>query len=91
MTNKEDVIKIIDEVMNNREIDSIRNAILAIRDKVNELPDDENYQPPYYVKLELRGNNELNNSVPYFEGAKYVCIDTSFKIDTGIYGDYWYE
>ena len=37
---KEDVLKVIDEVMNNREIDSIRNAILAIRDKVIELEDD---------------------------------------------------
>ena len=31
---KSEVLEIIDEVMNNREIDSIRNAILAIRDTV---------------------------------------------------------
>ena len=36
---KSEVLKIIDEVMNNREIDSIRNAILAIRDKVIEAPE----------------------------------------------------
>ena len=36
---KDEVLKIIDEVMNNREIDSIRNAILAIRDKVIEAPE----------------------------------------------------
>ena len=36
---KSEVLKIIDEVMNNREVDSIRNAILAIRDKVIEAPE----------------------------------------------------
>lgn len=41
MIKKENVLRIIDSVMNNREIDSIRNAILAIRDKVVEMPDDE--------------------------------------------------
>ena len=82
---KEEVLKIIDEVMNNREIDSIRNAILAIRDKVIELPENG------IVKLELRGNNKLCCTYPYFEGAKYVCIDPLEKIDTGLYGSIWYE
>lgn len=83
---KEEVLNIIDEVMNNREIDSIRNAILAIRDKVIELPDEH---PT--AKLELRGDNKLYCTFPWFEGAKYICIDTCEKIDTGIYGAYWYE
>lgn len=89
---KADVIKIIDDVMNNREIDSIRNAILAIRDKVLEIKEPEdNWNKEYYAKLKLRGNNALCNSIPFFEGAKYVCIDTTSKIDTGYYGEYWYE
>jgi len=86
---KSEVINIIDEVMNNREIDSIRNAILAIRDKVIELEDDK--KSVNFAKLELRGDNELFTVSPYFEGAKYVCIDTYEKIDTGEYGAIWYE
>ena len=88
MVNKNDVLKIIDDVMNNREIDSIRNAILAIRDKVIEMDDDG--QDPilgkFYAKLVLRGNNELCVAQPWFDGAKYVVIDTAEKIDTGLYG-----
>ena len=83
---KNEVLKIIDEVMNNREIDSIRNAILAIRNKVVEFPEDDSY-----VELELAGNNELYCTSPYFDGAKRVCIATSEKLDTGIRGAYWYE
>ena len=37
MVSKDEVMQIIDNVMNNREIDSIRNAILAIRDGVKEI------------------------------------------------------
>ena len=87
---KDQVLKIIDDVMNNREIDSIRNAILAIRDKVLELPDDD-WTKGYVTKLKLRGNNELCVCQPWFDGAKYVCIDTLAKIDSGIYGTMWYE
>ena len=89
---KSEVLEIIDEVMNNREIDSIRNAILAIRDKVIEL-DDENddWKKDYVAKLKLRGNNELFTVSPYFDGAEYVCIDTCAKVDTGLYGEIWYE
>ena len=86
---KSDVLRAIDEVMNNREIDSIRNAILAIRDKIVEMEDD-NQNSDHYAVLELRGNNPLNCSVPYFDGAKYVVIDTAEKIDTGLYGCYEY-
>ena len=85
---KSEVINIIDEVMNNREIDSIRNAILAIRDKVIEFDDNES---EYTAKLKLRGNNALFVTSPYFNGAEYVCIDTCTKIDTGEYGEIWYE
>ncbi len=87
---KNDVIKIIDEVMNNREIDSIRNAILAIRDKVIDFNDND-WTKEYRAKLRLRRSNELCCTTPYFEGATHVVIDTSEKIDTGLYGCYWYE
>ena len=83
---KSEVLKIIDEVMNNREIDSIRNAILAIRDKVIELSDDQDV-----TKIKLRENNELCCTGPWFDGAQYVVIDQMEKIDTGLYGAYWYE
>lgn len=92
--NKDAVLKIIDEVMNNREIDSIRNAILAIRDKIIELEDEsewDDFLKRHTAKLELRGNNPLAETSPYFKGAKYVCIDTTEKIDTGYYGTIWYE
>lgn len=82
---KQEVIKVIDEVMNNREIDSIRDAILAIRDKVLAIDD-----YPYHARLRLRSDNGLLLA-PYFEGAKYVVIDTSEKVDTGIYGTLYYE
>lgn len=87
---KEEVLKIIDEVMNNREIDSIRNAVLAIRDKIIEYPDIDEYLNDYTARLKLRGG-EISQTGEYFEGAKYLCVDTSMKIDSGIYGGYWYE
>lgn len=88
MVNKNDVLEIIDDVMNNREIDSIRNAILAIRDKVIEMGDvgNVNLLGEGYAKLALRGNNELCVAQPWFDGAKYVVVDTCEKIDTGLYG-----
>lgn len=89
---KDDVIRAIDDVMNNREIDSIRNAILAIRDKVIEM------EYPYFEPIEvsyavmpLRGNNEPCQIGDWFDGAKYVVVDTKYKIDTGVYGAYWYS
>ena len=89
---KDDVLKVIDEVMNNREIDSIRNAILAIRDKVLALDDeDDDWTKDYVARLKLRGDNEICPVGDYFNGAKYVCIDTTYKIDTRVYGAYWYE
>ena len=103
---KTEVLKVIDEVMNNREIDSIRNAILAIRDKVKEF-DELDYiddckiivkddviriEDPGLrrVMISLRHANELNNLNFCFEEARYVCIDTKEKIDTGLYGTMWY-
>ena len=91
---KEEVLKIIDEVMNNREIDSIRNAILAIRDKVIDAPDpdiEDSFEKDYIARLRLRGHNPVCKWGDYFEGAEYVCIDTSVKVDRGIYGVIWYE
>lgn len=85
---KEDVLNIIDEVMNNREIDSIRNAILAIRDKVLML--DESVYMMRIYKIPLRGG-EPCITFPYFDDAKYICIDPCEKIDTGRYGAIWYE
>ena len=87
---KEEVLKIIDEVMNNREIDSIRNAILAIRDKVVEFPEDD-WTKDYTTRLLLRGNNPLRCYGDYFDGAKYIVVDTLMKNDTRDYGAYWYE
>lgn len=88
---KDNVLKIIDEVMNNREIDSIRNAILAIRDKVLEMPDDnDEWEKDYVANLKLRGDCPLNVTIPYFDGANRVRIDTSAKLDTGIYGEIQY-
>lgn len=84
---KSEVLKAIDDVMNNREIDSIRNAILAIRDKVLDMEDDSEF----YARLKLRGDNHLNLSVPYFDGATHVVIDTLAKNDTNDYGEYYYE
>jgi len=78
---KAQVLNVIDEVMNNREIDSIRNAILAIRDKVIDLPDNEDA-----VTLKLRGDNPLYETISWREGCKYVRINTFEKLDTGIYG-----
>lgn len=89
---KNEVLQIIDEVMNNREIDSIRNAILAIRDKVKELPDDgDDWMKDYTARLKLRGENPVQCVMPYFEGAKYFVIDTAAKCDTDLYGECWYE
>lgn len=94
LVRRKDVISIIDSVMNNREIDSIRNAILAIRDKVIEMEGDENVQAidgdVFYAKMFLRGD-ELHETIPWFEGARYVVIDTMYKIDTGVYGEIRYE
>ena len=86
---KQQVLDIIDEVMNNREIDSIRNAILAIRDKVKELKCEDDFWSQWHAKLPLRGG-ELNCVGEYYEGAKFVVIDTFTKLDTGIYGEYYY-
>ena len=86
---KTEVLKIIDEVMNNREIDSIRNAILAIRDKVIDFDEATNIvtlDESKPIWLELRGNNRLCEASPWFDGARYVCIDPWEKIDTGLYG-----
>lgn len=89
---KQEVLKIIGEVMNNREIDSIRDAILAIRDKVIELDDkNDDWTKDYVARLKLRGDNPLICCGGYFEGAEYICIDTMVKVDTGSYGAYWYE
>lgn len=88
---KDNILKIIDEVMNNREIDSIRNAILAIRDKVLEMPDDnDEWEKDYVADLKLRGDCPLNVTIPYFDGANRVRIDTCTKLDTSIYGEIQY-
>ena len=90
---KEDVLKIIDEVMNNREIDSIRNAILAIRDKIlmfDESATHELVNMMHIYKIPLRGGEPCITS-PYFDGAKYICIDPCEKDDTAKYGAIWYE
>ena len=99
MVEKQSVLNIIDSVMNNREIDSIRNAILAIRDQVVDMKDDGATVPKFfepietdYAKLEIRGNNPpCQIDEGWFDGAKYLVIDMTYKIDTDVYGAYWYE
>lgn len=88
---KQDVLAVIDAVMNNREIDSIRNAVLAIRDGVLKLDDYDEFLDKHYARLQLRSDNELWITQPYFPGASIVVIDTVEKIDTGIYGTISYE
>ena len=91
---KEEVLKITDEVMNNRKINSIREAILTIREKILEIPDskgNDDWTKEYCARLKLRGDNEPCCAGHYFSGAKYLCIDTSAKVDSGEYGLYWYE
>jgi len=84
---KDEVLKAIDEVMNNREIDSIRNAILAIRDKVLEMEDDSDH----YAVLKLRGDNEPYVTIPFAKGDTHMIIDTWAKMDDGEYGEIMYE
>ena len=102
LISKKTVLEIIDSVMNNREIDSIRNAILAIRDKVLE---HNREQKPLdlvdlaetisAVRLPIRANNvflpEFGTDGSTLEGARYVVIDMFEKIDTGEYGAVYYE
>ena len=85
---KAEVLKIIDEVMNNREIDSIRNAILAIRDKVIAYPD--NFEG-VAMSFKLATDNELCCTMPWYQGARYLNIDVIEKIDTGVRGSYCYS
>lgn len=94
---KDDILKIIDEVMNNREIDSIRNAILAIRDKVIAFEDEYTdfstvvLEDWHTYKIPLRSHSEIKFTGEYFEGANYLCVDACAKRDTREYGDMWYE
>ena len=67
--NKKEVLKIIDEVMNNREIDSIRNAILAIRDKVIDAPDERGQEAQWVENI--RHKNYV------------VCSNCGFGLQTG--------
>lgn len=90
---KQQVLSVIDNVMNNTKYNSIRGAILAIREQILKIPDDDDnkyFMKDYYAKLKLRGDNPLYIVEPYFEGAKYVCIDTMAKLDTGCYGTICY-
>lgn len=99
MVEKQSVLNIIDSVMNNREIDSIRNAILAIRDQVVDMKDDgatvQEFCEPIetsYAKLKIRGNNPpCQVDEGWYDGAKYLVMDMEYKIDSGVYGAYWYE
>ena len=93
---KDKVLQIIDSVMNNREIDSIRNAILAIRDQVMDLPDDDRAYDDdrVYTVLALRKTcsflPEMGIDCSLRDESRYALIDTCYKIDTGLYGAIWY-
>lgn len=94
---KNRVLEIIDSVMNNREIDSIRNAILAIRDKIIDEPEPELCIDTSFttVKIALRQRNaflpETGIDGSSIDGAKYAIFNMSEKIDTGLYGSVSYE
>ena len=89
---KQDALKICDEVMNNRDVDSIRNAILSIKSKIMACHENGHEPSEYRATLRLRGKNPLYcTGKDYYEGAKYINIDTAEKIDTGEYGAYWYS
>ena len=109
MIRRKDVLAIIDEVMFDGDIDSFRAAIIAIRNKIIDMPDyngDPDFaeeheitvnqemlqidNPLTIVRIALRGE-EMNCSDPYFEGAEYFCVCTGEKIDSRVYGSYWYE
>ena len=67
------------------------NAILAIRDKVLEMPDNnDEWEKDYVADLKLRGDCPLNVTIPYFDGANRVRIDTCTKLDTRVYGEIQY-
>lgn len=93
---REDAIAIIDSVMNNREIDSIRNAILAIRDQVVDMKCvkcADAFEPieTDYAKLRIRDNNPpclFGNG--WYDGAEYIVVDMNYKLDSHLYGAYWY-
>lgn len=85
MIAKEDVLGIINTVMIDKNIKSIRDAILAIRHGVLTIPDN-NYLGFEPVTLRLRGNNGLCEIKPHFADAEFVRIRTWDKVDTGIYG-----
>ena len=92
-----EVLAVIDGVMNNREIGSIRNAILAIRNGVQKIHK-ELLVPPfdreYYAMLKIRSKNaflpDMDNYGTMLEDAKYVVIDMTAKVDTGLYGEVRY-
>lgn len=92
MISKETVLLVIDSVMNNREIDSIRNAILAIRDKVIELDAEQN---EYYVRAKIRRNNSFLPKIDHYgnllDNAEWVIFDMCEKMGTGLYGSVRYE
>ena len=85
MIRKSEVLEIIDDVVNRRDL-AAWQALMEIRRLIEEYNDGT-----FYAKLKLRGEGGLCCTRPYFRGATHVCIDTMEKIDTGRYGTYWYE
>lgn len=93
LINRADAIAIIDSVMNNREIDSIRNAILAIRDQVVDMKCADAFEPieTDYAKLRIRDNNPpCLFGDGWYDGAEYLVVDMNYKLDSHLYGAYWY-
>ncbi len=84
---KMELREIINEVMLDRNIDSIRDALMTVMEKAES---SESFTDKGLIKIELRGSNELTCVYPWFDGAKYVVIDPLAKTDTGLYGEYWY-
>ena len=68
------------------ELDYIDDCKIIVKDDVIRIEDPGLRR----VMISLRHANELNNLNYCFEEARYVCIDTKEKIDTGLYGTMWY-
>lgn len=103
IVDKETIYKLIDEIMGDRNIDTIRKALITLKERVEEISmtDISEWHKDWDLyeldgdlmraRLKLRGNNPINESTPYFDGAEYLVIDTMVKLDTRLYGEMYYE
>ena len=94
---KEKVCEIVDEIMRDRNIGSIRDALITVKEKIMELPDyDYTDFDAYPIKIHLRSPEPNLNvlahcTAPYMEGDEYLYIDPVAKIDSHCYGAFWFD